>query len=250
MALPTMSVGYPIDFRSGGDTIKQGFNKHIQEIVRIYGYLNALNSDKLSASDYQSLLNSHINSSSPHPNWNPTLASLSGNLPASRVSGDLTNATIAGSKVSGALTGASIGYGNVTGLDAHINALINAASSGSSSDSPISAISCGTSNGKMTFSGGGYLQWGHVSGTLSYSSGNSYGGNITASFLSSFSNAQYALSGLCYVDKGTSNYDYIAPASITRNSGSAIFRLGLTSAATSDPAATFTAYVDYIAIGK
>ena len=40
------SVLYPVRFYSGGDTTRQAFGKHIQEITRIYGLLNALDAAK------------------------------------------------------------------------------------------------------------------------------------------------------------------------------------------------------------
>ena len=102
------SVGYPVNFTSGGDTTRDAFGKHIQEIERIYGYLNALDAGKVSASDVSGLsgsigsvntaLTNHINSSNPHPNYKPSvswsdltnkpnLADLNGNLPVSRITG-------------------------------------------------------------------------------------------------------------------------------------------------------------------
>lgn len=114
MAIGPFEVGYPVDFRSGGDTVKETFSKHIQEIQRIYGYLNALNVDKLSASEYDaSALPSHISSTNPHPNWLIDLASqVTGLLPAAKVSGLLSNA--------------NINTGNVNGLNAFVQGLINA----------------------------------------------------------------------------------------------------------------------------
>ena len=57
--MPTLigpfNVGYPVNFTSGGDTTRDAFSKHIQEIERIYGYLNALDAGKVSASDVSSL---------------------------------------------------------------------------------------------------------------------------------------------------------------------------------------------------
>ena len=105
MALGPFSVGYPVDFKSGGDTTRDAFGKHIQEIEKIYGILNALNADKMSASDMSGLsssisnintaLTNHINSTNPHPNYKPSwsdltgtkpnLADFGGNLDASRI---------------------------------------------------------------------------------------------------------------------------------------------------------------------
>ena len=42
---------FPVAFRSGGDTTRDAFGKHINEIKRIYELLNALDSGKLSAGD-------------------------------------------------------------------------------------------------------------------------------------------------------------------------------------------------------
>ena len=109
------SVGFPVNFTSGGDTTKKAFWQHIQEIERIYGYLNALDAGKVSASDVSGLsgsisginstisslntkLTEHINSTNPHPNYKPSvswsdltgtkpnLADFSGNLDANRIS--------------------------------------------------------------------------------------------------------------------------------------------------------------------
>ena len=101
------NVGYPVNFKSNGDTTRDAFGKHIQEIERIYGYLNALDAGKVSASDVSGLsgsignintaLTNHINSTNPHPNYKPNwsdltgtkpnLADFNGNLSTSRISG-------------------------------------------------------------------------------------------------------------------------------------------------------------------
>ena len=44
-------VLYPVRFYSGGDTTRQAFGKHIQEIERIYGLLNALDAGKLGSNE-------------------------------------------------------------------------------------------------------------------------------------------------------------------------------------------------------
>lgn len=109
MAIGPFSVAYPVNFKSGGDTTNQAFHKHMQEIIRIYDCLNALNADKVSASDVSGLsgsignintaLTNHINSTNPHPNYKPNwsdltgtkpnLADFNGNLPMSRITGNL-----------------------------------------------------------------------------------------------------------------------------------------------------------------
>ena len=97
--LEPFNVAFPVDFRSGGDTTKDAFGKHIQEIERIYGIINAVNADKLSAEDIADKLGKievlnddlqdHINSVKPHPNYKPTFNDITGDLDASRVKGQL-----------------------------------------------------------------------------------------------------------------------------------------------------------------
>ena len=105
--LEPFEVMYPVAFYSGGDTTREAFNKHIQEIERIYGALNALNAAAVSSDDVgtsiDSKIKAHIDSTNPHPNWKPSLSfsDITGNLDASRVHGELTNATIDAGKVNG-----------------------------------------------------------------------------------------------------------------------------------------------------
>ncbi|MBQ9528068.1 MAG: hypothetical protein IJR68_10700 [Fretibacterium sp.] len=61
-------VKYPVKFYDGGDTVTQAFEKHIQEIIRIYGLLNALDEGKLDIGDFEKAMNAHIQDSDPHPN--------------------------------------------------------------------------------------------------------------------------------------------------------------------------------------
>ena len=110
--MPTLlgpwNVQYPINFVANGDTVHEGFNKHIQEIARIYGLLNALDAGKADTSDLTALKDSllaaigalsggpvpdifmsdlinHINSDNPHPNL--LLTNTKGKLPVARVDG-------------------------------------------------------------------------------------------------------------------------------------------------------------------
>ena len=98
-------VEYPVNFRSGGDTTKEAFWKHIQEIQRIYDIMNAINAASANSDDIGGVisgeLQKHIHSTNPHPNWNLSFEDITGNLAASRVSGKLTNATIDASNVEG-----------------------------------------------------------------------------------------------------------------------------------------------------
>ena len=135
--MPTLvgpfNVGFPVNFISGGDTTNRAFSKHIQEIERIYGYLNALDAGKVSASDVSGLsgsignintaLTNHINSTNPHPNYKPSwsdltgtkpnLADFNGNLPMSRITGNLDASRITNLPSSSGITDsnfASNGY--------------------------------------------------------------------------------------------------------------------------------------------
>ena len=121
--LGPFSVGFPVDFRSGGDTTKAAFGKHIQEIERIYGIINAIDSDKISASEFSSRLTAHMNDSNPHPNL--SLSSLGGNIDISRITGNL-----AASRVSGALTNSTINADKVSNLSAFVQNLIPSTSIG------------------------------------------------------------------------------------------------------------------------
>ena len=105
-ATAPFDVAFPVNFYSGGDTTKEAFGKHIQEIKRIYGIINAVNADKLSATEFAEkfglvdelkgdvegfnlALSNHIQSASPHPNYKPDLANTTGKLDASRLTGQL-----------------------------------------------------------------------------------------------------------------------------------------------------------------
>ena len=105
--LEPFEVMYPVAFYSGGDTTREAFNKHIQEIERIYGALNALNAAAVSSDDVgtsiDSKIKAHIDSPNPHPKWKPSLSfsDITGNLDGSRITGKLTNAEIDAGKVNG-----------------------------------------------------------------------------------------------------------------------------------------------------
>lgn len=142
------SKGYSVNFYSGGDTTREAFRKHIDEIDRIYGFLNALDIGKVSVADESGLsgsisslstqlgnlntqigsintaLTNHINSSNPHPNYTPSvswsnvsnkpnLADLSGNLPMSRITGNLDASRITNLPSGG--SGGAEGYGITSG---------------------------------------------------------------------------------------------------------------------------------------
>ena len=100
------NVRYPVAFRSGGDTTREAFGKHIEEIKKIYGDLRSLNAAAASADGISSSLAKHIADTDPHPNWKPKInfSDITGDLDASKVKGKLTNATIDTDNVNGLKT--------------------------------------------------------------------------------------------------------------------------------------------------
>ena len=144
----TWEKGFPVDFRSGGDTTRVAFGKHIQEIERIYGYLNLLNSSKVEAGDIDTAITNAINNLKN--TWKPTnltFNDINGDLAASRVVGDLTNATI--------------DKGNVTGLEALINSEISAIPKPVDKGDGIISVSKSRS-GYVRFNNGIMFQWGRA----------------------------------------------------------------------------------------
>ena len=108
LGLGPWQVEFPVRFWSGGDTTREAFGKHIEEIKTIYGILNAINAAAVTSDSLDGTLGSldaslkaHIDSTNPHPNWKPSLSfdDITGDLDASRVHGELTNATIDASRV-------------------------------------------------------------------------------------------------------------------------------------------------------
>ena len=126
-------ITYPIDFRSGGDSVKAAFSKLIEEVRTIYGILNELAGDDFTDAQRASIL-----------------ASLTGNIDGSRITGTLT-----ASKVSGALTNATVASGNVTGLREEITRLIPEASGYGITESEIA------DTGYVKFANGLIVQWGN-----------------------------------------------------------------------------------------
>ena len=162
-------VAFPVNFVANGDTTKDAFGKHIQEIARIYGLLNALNTGKVSSSEVNNILKNHIDSTNPHPNYKPSLSfsDISGNLNINRVEGNLPVSRLSGnypaSSVSGSLTNATIPSGNVTGLDDKVKSLTDGLGIKESTLSK---------DGYVKFGNGLMIEWGtttkkgHVGGTI------------------------------------------------------------------------------------
>ena len=150
--LGPFSVGYPVLFRSGGDTTRVAFGKHIQEIERIYGILNALDSDKISASDLDDKLAA----------FKPKLSfsDISGTLDISKITGNLDFSRITGnvpaSRVVGKLSNANIDAGNVNGLNALVQSLIPAQDNKGDGITNVEP----DDNGYAKFANGLIVQWG------------------------------------------------------------------------------------------
>ena len=167
--LGPFNVCYPVIFRSGGDTTRVAFGKHIQEIERIYGILNALDSDKISASDLDGKLG----------NFKPSLSfnDISGSLDLSRITGHLD-----ASRVIGKLSNANIDADNVYGLSSLVSNLIP-------DDKGDGIVTCEPdSNGYIKFSNGLILQWGIANIDNMGSSDDNEEAERTASFKTKFPN--------------------------------------------------------------
>lgn len=151
------SAAFPVNFTSKGDTTRDAFKKHMDEISRIYGILTDFDKDVANTEGITGELTKHINSANPHPNYKPSISwsdltgkpgldDLSGTLSASKVKGELTNATIAS--------------GKVTGLESFVKGLLP---NGSSSDKGDGITSSNLSaNGYVKFNNGLIIQWGNT----------------------------------------------------------------------------------------
>ena len=119
------SVAFPVNFTSKGDTTRDAFRKHMDEITRIYGILTGLDADTMDADTVSGIVNeqlkTHINSTAPHPNWTPTVSWV--NVTNKPSLGDLSG-NLSASRVAGSLSGATIPYGNVVGLKDFVQGLV------------------------------------------------------------------------------------------------------------------------------
>lgn len=153
------SAAFPVNFTSKGDTTRDAFKKHMDEIARIYGILTDFDKDIPDADSITGQLTTHINSTNPHPNYKPSISwsdvtnkpglnDLSGTLAASKVVGELTNATIA--------------TGKVTGLEAFVNGKIPASGGDGITEKLLG------SSGYVKFKNGLMVQWGKTENKYSY----------------------------------------------------------------------------------
>ena len=177
------AVGYPVNFYSGGDTTSQAFAKHINEIKRIYGFLNNLDSAKVDATSINTAITAHANSTNPHPKWEP--------VTWEKVQGVLTGAHMTTLL---AQSGVSMAASQLTGLADIVNPLI---------DDKIDEIpKTGIKDAKLQtkgyakFENGLILQWGK---SPEYASGSEdFGNGVNVPFYESFPNACFSvvISGL------------------------------------------------------
>jgi hypothetical protein len=199
-------VLYPVRFYSGGDTTSQAFGKHIQEIERIYGLLNALDAGKAGSADIADALQKHIDSPNPHPNWKPKLSfdDISGNIDARRIYGDLVNAYIDASHVK------------------NLQALINGAIPPPTPDKGDGIVQQYLGdNGYVRFANGLIVQWGKSSGRK----GPSDAQKESISFPITFPSSVYMAIASIYTNAGGDlNNDWWYQVSDLSRSGMAVTR--------------------------
>ena len=175
------SAAFPVNFTSSGDTTRDAFKKHMDEITRIYGILTDFDKDIASTEGITGELTRHINSTNPHPNYKPSVSwSDVNNKPGL----DDLSGTLTASKVRGSLTGATIATGNVTGLEAFVNGKISAIPTDKGDGITESNLG---ETGYVKFNNGLILQWGYVD----YSGNGTLG--MTINFPIEFTKACYSL---------------------------------------------------------
>lgn len=230
MALGPFSVAYPVNFNSGGDTTRDAFGKHIQEIEKIYGILNALNADKVSASDMSGLsssvsnintaLTKHINDTNPHPNYKPSISW----------------SELTGTKPNLADFNGNLSTSRITGLQKFVEDLIPKDSGEETDKGDGITESNLAENGYAKFNNGLIIQWGkterHSSSTSSYTT-------FTDTFPTSFST-------VCYLVVPTKVYP-----NLTSDGGLQVVGWNTTSLVVQLSGITSSGvYLHYIAIGK
>lgn len=168
--------GYTIDTRAGRDTILEAFEKVKAEVTRIYGILNELAGKDITATELNALKTGTIDGSR-------VTGTVAGYIDGSHVTGN-----IAASKVSGALTNATIASGKVTGLEAFVKSLLPSDDGDDTSGGGITSSSL-SSPGYAKFGNGLIIQWG--TSTVEKSSASDQGAFI--SFPTSFSSSCFSV---------------------------------------------------------
>lgn len=150
-------VKYPIDFRSGGDTVSQGIWKIIEELKTIYGILNELAGNDLTDEELSSLQTGAIDGQR-----------ITGHV-GGYISGTQIHEGISGAIINGVISAASIPYGNVTGLTGYIDGKLASIGTGSETVSDkgdgITASNL-SADGYAKFNNGLIVQWGVVEVTM------------------------------------------------------------------------------------
>lgn len=77
------SVAFPVNFTSRGDTTRDAFRKHMDEITRIYGILTGLDADTMDADNVNNSVNEILQK------WKPSMSfnDITGSLSTDRISG-------------------------------------------------------------------------------------------------------------------------------------------------------------------
>lgn len=204
--LGPFEIGYPVAFEPGGDTTRDAFEKHIHEIEKIYGILNALDAGKVSSDDLDKLANdlenglqNHINSTNPHPNWKISFDDLTGQLDGSKLKG-----RIEASLVYGLLSNAYIDAGHVNGLEALVKSLVGDGSGDGITDAKLEA------KGYVKFANGFTIQWGNTSNTATISvdmTNKLYVASGTLKFVTSFSSKCLKFITRNFYWEGMSHYE-------------------------------------------
>lgn len=153
------SAAFPVNFTSNGDTTRDAFKKHMDEITRLYGILTEFDKDIANAEGMTGQLTSHINNANPHPNYKP---SVSWSNVTDKPGLDDLGGTLTASKVKGALTGATIASGNVTGLEAFVNGKIPASKGDGITEGNLGEA------GYVKFNNGLMIQWGKTAYQYEY----------------------------------------------------------------------------------
>ena len=153
------TVSYPVNFYSGGDTTREAFGKHINEIKRIYECINAVNADSASTGTLQGMLETHINDTNPHPKWTPSLSfdNITGSLDGSRLTGEID-----ASLIHGKLTNATIDASKIDNLKDFVGDLVPDSKGDGITKTSIS------DNGYVQFNNGLIVQWGSTKKQYNY----------------------------------------------------------------------------------
>ena len=226
-------VKYPVDFRSGGDSVKVAFSKLIEEVRTIYGALNELAGDDFTDEQRVKLLASLT----ANIDGQRIIGNIAGNIDGSHVTGN-----IAAGQVSGELSGATIGHSKVTGLKEFVESI---------ADMIIETVA--GKPGYVKLSNGLIIQWGN--------SGNIFkGANIGAmtfpyeftrecyAVLITYRNVEQSATTWCNVLSHTKNNFYCMRGQ--GNTGSTMSHGEIIYAAEFMEDPSDTGSVDFLAIGE